>query len=45
MATGTQDGLSIEMTLPETVSGLKLKAFLWNGLDKLEPVTMNSLEG
>jgi len=45
MKTGTQDSLSIEMKTPEDVSGLKLKAFLWNGLDNLEPITMNSLEG
>ena len=44
MKTGTSDELEISLTLPEDVSGVELKAFLWNGLDNITPVTMNSLE-
>ncbi len=35
--------IEVELTLPENVDGCKLKAFLWDGLDSMIPLTLPSI--
>lgn len=45
LVASSSDELELTLMLPENVENINLKAFLWNGLDKLIPVAVDSLSG